>query len=134
MKAKTFLVEQPAKPRTEMTNIAAIVAGVEDIHPTKNAYYVVNKPNRDYLQFAGSRERLVAETRSYSGDAFTHCVIGYDTEPGYVDKVECTVGPIRVNQNQVLTVADAKRLIEAFCRDQPWPADYKLTDVTEAFL
>ena len=128
---KVFLVEQQAIQPTEIADIARIVDGIEGIHPTKNSYYVVNKHGGDYVQFAGSRDRLVAEVRTYEGDKFTHYVIGYDTEPGLLDRIECHVGPIRVNQNQVLTIADAKRIIKVFCEDRPWPVEYKLTGITE---
>jgi hypothetical protein len=129
-----FLIEQEATQPSEIMDIAKIADGIEGIHPAKNSYYVVNKPNGDYVQFAGARDRLVAEVRTYEGEKFTHYIIGYDTEPGLVEKVECNVGPIRVNQNQVLTIVDAKRIVKAFCEDMPWPREYKLSDVTGRFL
>ncbi len=63
-----------------------------------------------------------------------HYVIGHDSEPGMITTIECNVGPIHLNQNQVLTLADAKRLIDAFCEDLPWPEEYRLVDVTGRFL
>jgi len=129
-----FLIEQETIQPREIIDIARVVDGINGIHPIKNSYYVVNKPNGDYVQFAGTKGRLVAEARTYEGEKFTHYIIGYDTEPGLVEKVECNVGPIRVNQNQVLTIVDAKRIIKAFCEDMEWPEEYKLTDVTERFL
>ncbi len=128
-----FLIEQETIQPYEITDIAKVVDGIEGIHPTKNSYYVVNKPNGDYVQFAGARNRLVAEVRTFEDKKFTHHIIGYDTESGPVERVECNVGPIRVNQNQVLTIADAKRIIKAFCKDMQWPEEYKLTDITDRF-
>jgi hypothetical protein len=129
-----FLVEQEAIQPTEVIEIELIVAGIEGLHPTRNSYYVVNKPCGDYLQFAGSKDRLVAECRIFQKERFTHYVFAHNTESVMVDKIECNVGPIRVNQNQVLTIVDAKRLIMAFCNNVEWSAEYSLTDVTERFL
>lgn len=128
-----FLVTQEAMSPFKTASIDAIVDGIEGIHPERNSYYVVQKLNRDYIQFAGSREALVAEMRVYAGNQFAHSVIGYDIEPGLIATVECNVGPIRVNQSQVLSITDAKRLIAAFCRNLPWPEGYRLADVTERF-
>ena len=129
-----FLVEQEAIAPTEITDVQKVIDGIDNLHPKKNSYYAVIKQNGDYLQFAGSCERLVAEVRRYQGKQFRHYVIGRDTESGLVDKIECNVGPIRINQNQVLNVSDAKKLIQAFCNNLPWPNEYQIGDVTERFL
>ncbi len=129
-----FQVQQEAVAPAEVSDIEQIIAGIEHIHPKRNSYYIVTKPGEDYLQFAGSRDRLVAEVRNHSGRKFRHWVIGRDVEPGFPDRVECNVGPIVVNQNQLLNVEDAKKLIAAFCAGRPWPQGYRLADVTERFL
>lgn len=88
-----------------------------------------------YVQCAGSKTRLTVEARVLdSTGAFSHYVLGKGSLKGIVETIECTVGPINVDESQVLTLRDARKIIRYFVEeDSGFPEDYYAQDVSSRF-
>ena len=71
--------------------------------------------NQNYIQCAGSKTRLTVEIRIYNNvNSYEHFVIGKNKPIGKREKIICSVGPIEVDETQVLKMKDARILIREF--------------------
>jgi len=109
---------------------------LDTLHPTKNAFVILSVADGDYIQTTGGEDRLTVEYRHYSepsGKEFRHFVLGRPSGGDGTTEIESNVGPVPVNENEVLTLADAKRAFRHFYETQSIPEDYALRDITDRF-
>lgn len=88
-----------------------------------------------YIQCAGSKTCLTVETRIVdSTGGFSHYVLGKGPLTGTVETIECTVGPINVDQSQLLTLRDGRKIIRHFVETGgAIPEGYFAQDVSARF-
>jgi hypothetical protein len=104
------------------------------IHPSKNPYFILNMENKNYIQCAGSKERLVVEIRLFSNhekNKFKHFVIGKLPLGKTWHKIECKIGPIRVLENEVLKLEDATKLFMLFLKEEEFSKGYIKRNTTK---
>jgi hypothetical protein len=111
--------------------LRSVLAALERLEPQRCTFVTLTLPGGDYVQTAGSRERLTVERRSYDGDSFRHVVFGLGPErPGEGELIDCAVGPIVVLAHEVLALSDAVAIFTAAYRGLPAPKRYTERDIT----
>lgn len=94
-----------------------------------------NKESGDYIQCAGSKQRITVELRLHGTQgSFVHYVLG----KGHLKKIErdikCSIGPIKVDASQVLKIEDARELFYHFMEHTAIHPNYTASDITNMFL
>lgn len=78
-------------------------------------FFILTSESGSYIQCAGGQFGVTLEFREISGDKFKHFVLGKGKAMNPLktiwSTVDCRIGPIRVHQEEVLTLDDA---IDAF--------------------
>lgn len=109
------------------------------IDPLIKTFFVLTNDFGSYIQCAGSKDRLAIELREFeSQNIFKHFVIGKggNTNPLKTiwTQIDCRVGPIRIHDNEVLTIKDAIDLFNIFFNSEKIPLTYKKRNVTKQFV
>ena len=88
---------------------------LEVLEPTGPSYFSFTLSNGDYVQCAGGNERLVVEARLDANQPNPkHFVFGVGELSGTPQCIECNVGPIYVDESQVLRIEDALLICREF--------------------
>lgn len=130
-----MLLEQENGTTIGLPSWPQVEAALDKLHPTRNAFANLSVGDGDYVQTTGSKDRLTVEYRTYRvpGKEFSHFVLGRPGCSGDITRIESNVGPITVFENEVLTLADAKRAFRQFFETREVPEDYSLRDMTDRF-
>ena len=108
------------------------------IDPLIKSFFILTNDLGSYIQCAGSKDRLTIELRECENqNSFKHFVIGKGENTSPLNtiwtQIDCRVGPIRIHDNEVLTIKDAIDLFRAFFNDEKIPLTYKKRNVTKQF-
>jgi hypothetical protein len=97
-------------------------------------FLILESRSGNYMQAAGGDDVYTAEWREYQGERFQHWVAGHPNRPSTHEIAIPTNGfQVTVNENEQLTAADVKCILEAFARDMPRPSKFSWRDVTARF-
>jgi len=89
------------------------------LEPSGPAFVIFTLSNGDYVQCAGSKDALVAEARlAASTSSPKHVRFGLGIRSGNKKTIHCNVGPIYVDETQVLRIEDAKAICREFIEHQ----------------
>ena len=92
------------------------------------------KPDGSYFQCAGSKTRLTAEARIYSGPRqYRHFVFGRGDLAGETEKIETSDYEIEVDASQVLQMRHVRLILRPWLEGGAFPHEFQMTDVTERF-
>lgn len=114
-------------------NLNDIEQALHHLNSIDNAYVILENENEDYIQCAGAAARLELEWRRYVEKGFKHYLIGHPEVSTVWTKIYCSVGPISILENEVLTVTEALELFTCFYHHQALPDYYHQRDIAEEF-
>lgn len=94
-------------------------------------FLILEARSGNYTQAAGGDGAFTAEWREYKGEGFQHWVAGHPSKPDTKDIAIPTNGfEVTVKENERLTSADVKTILDAFAREMPRPPAYSWRDVS----
>jgi hypothetical protein len=104
------------------------------LDPLKRSYATFGLADGSYVQCAGSKTRLTVEARLIEpGGRFHHFVFGRGHPTGVSTEIACAVGPITVDETQVLRMRDARQIIRTFVEQRAFHPRYHAQDVSGRF-
>jgi hypothetical protein len=113
-----------------------IQSSLNNIDPILKSYCILSD-DPSYVQCAGSKERLCIEYRKLYGETYKHFVVGNKKNENSTSiiwtQINCKVGPIRIHDNEVLTIDDAIKIFKAFYEGKGLPEIYNLRNTTKQF-
>ena len=122
----------------ENPNWSIIENAISQLDNLTISFCVLESDNGDYIQCAGSAERLTTEIREYIENSFKHYRLGIRKDKKIFKNVwtmiDCKVGPIRVYDYEVLDFNDAIALYLDFFKGNELMTDkYNKRNITRDF-
>ncbi len=104
------------------------------VEPEYRPYAIFSLPDKSYVQCLGSKRRLTVEARIYEPNgSFTHWVLGKGRLTGSPEVIEVCTGRVNVGASQLLSMRDARVIIQQFLRTRTLPLTYQTHDITSRF-
>lgn len=102
------------------------------------SFCLLELANGDYIQCAGSIEKLTVENREYLDHEFKHFRYGKRKKLS-IDKlvwttINCKVGPIRIHKNEHLRSEDAISIFSDFYYSKDIKDDFRKRNITKDFV
>lgn len=87
----------------------------------------------NYVQCAGSIEKMTIEYRKSSGNSFEHSVLGTESSAIIDATIKYSGGEIILKSNEILNLDDAIEVFTTFYKTQSVLDKYKKRDITSIF-
>ena len=113
-----------------------VEAALDTLDPAGNGFVILSDGAAGYIQTTGAVDRLTMEYRTYtasSGKGFRHYVLARSGGGKAETRIAAYSGPITLQEDEVLTLADAKRAFRHFFDTGAVPEDFELHDITDIF-
>ena len=130
---KLTFEEEGQEKTIEIDFVENIENFLNKLDPDKSPYMILEGKNGDYIQCAGSKERLTVEVRFYTDVSFKHYRVGKNYNSSVWYKIICKVGPIRVLENEVLVQEELLDLFKYFYTDNDIIPTYSKRNITKNF-
>lgn len=121
----------------EMHDWQSIDKHISTLNGDSISFCILESPNGDYIQCAGSVDKMTIELRIYNNSSFKHYRLGYITKKKLFKNVwstiDCKVGPIRVHDNEVLELSDALSIFKGFFIGNNLTKEYNRRNITKDF-
>lgn len=104
------------------------------LDPEIRSFAIFQKADRSYIQCAGAKRGLTVEARipGVNGE-FKHYRFGRGEPVGKTVIIRCSVGPISVDETQLLQLRDARILMRQFLEEGTFSERYVATEVGPTF-
>lgn len=107
---------------------------LSELDPEECSFVVFDKPDGNYIQCAGAKRGLTVEARVYqTPKKFTHYRFGQGEPTGKKAVIQCSCGPIEVDESQLLQLHDARILMKRFLEEGSFSDQYVATDISKTF-
>lgn len=130
-------LQQENEASVQAASWLEVEAALDALDPKLRSFVILSSPSGDYVQTAGARDRLTIEYRRNAGQgpaaSFRHYVLGRTDGGDGLAEIQCSCGPLTVQENEVLNLDDAKRVFRHFYDIGSVPDDFALRDMTATF-
>ena len=106
---------------------------VDDLAMGSIPFLRIEDDEGGYLQCAGEGQSLTVELRVNRFTDFKHYVIGTSNQSKVWVMIQCSVGPIRVLEHEVLSKEDVKRLLLSFNNSGDISSSFIKRNVTKLY-
>ena len=121
-------IHQEALGESTITDI------LSKIEPSTCPYIILEADDGSYIQAVGGLKRMSIEARIYDVDKiFKHYVIGKKLMSKVWCIIECSIGPVRILEHELLDIEDAKMLFLEFFQNKTLLENYNRRNVTKFF-
>lgn len=104
------------------------------LDPKVRSFAIFERDDRSYVQCAGAKRGLTVEARVYGKRGkFKHYRFGRGEPVGRMVSIRCSVGPIRVDETQLLQLRDARIIMRQFLEEGTFPDKYVATEIGQEF-
>jgi len=99
------------------------------LDPKKNAFYILEHDNGNYMQCGGSKAACTVEFRVYDGPKkYKHYVVGHAAGSKQSASVKMSGGMVNVQKGEVLSDVEAAELFDLFVAEKKFPARYAIRE------
>ncbi|MHC0039552.1 hypothetical protein [Pseudoneobacillus sp. C159] len=106
----------------ENPTLETILKNLYEINSRTKSFFTLSNDSGDFVQCAGEKLRLTIEYKHNKNLG----TLGLEEENKEPTSINCSVGPITVQKNEVLTINDAINVFETFYKTGEIPTKYEL--------